>query len=56
MPHFYVTAEVDMTRAVQVREELNEGLADRGGKVSLNDLVVRACTMALLDHPQFHRS
>jgi pyruvate dehydrogenase E2 component (dihydrolipoamide acetyltransferase) len=56
VPHFYVTAEVDMTRAVQMRTELNEGLADRGGKISLNDLIVRACAMALLDHPQAHRS
>jgi len=56
VPHFYVTAEVDMTRAVQMRAELNEGLADRGGKISLNDLIVRACAMALLDHPQAHRS
>jgi pyruvate dehydrogenase E2 component (dihydrolipoamide acetyltransferase) len=45
-----------MTRAVQMRTELNEGLADRGGKISLNDLIVRACAMALLDHPQAHRS
>jgi pyruvate dehydrogenase E2 component (dihydrolipoyllysine-residue acetyltransferase) len=56
VPHFYVTAEVDMTRAVQMRAELNEGLADRGGRISLNDLIVRACAMALLDHPQAHRS
>jgi pyruvate dehydrogenase E2 component (dihydrolipoamide acetyltransferase) len=56
VPHFYVTAEVDMTRAVQMRAELNEGLADRGTRISLNDLIVRACAMALLDHPQAHRS
>jgi pyruvate dehydrogenase E2 component (dihydrolipoamide acetyltransferase) len=56
VPHFYVTAEVDMTRAVQMRAELNDGLAGRGGKISLNDLIVRACAMALIDHPQAHRS
>jgi pyruvate dehydrogenase E2 component (dihydrolipoamide acetyltransferase) len=56
VPHFYVTAEIDMTRAVQMRAELNEGLADRGARISLNDLIVRASAMALLDHPQAHRS
>ena len=56
VPHFYVTAEIDMTRAVQMRAELNEGLAGRGSKISLNDLIVRACAMALIDHPQAHRS
>jgi pyruvate dehydrogenase E2 component (dihydrolipoamide acetyltransferase) len=56
VPHFYVTAEVDMTRAMQMRAELNEGLADRDARISVNDLIVRACAMALLDHPQAHRS
>src|SRR5205823_3657175 len=51
-----LTTEVDMSRAVQMRAELNEGLGDRGGKISLNDLIIRACAMALVDHPQAHRS
>ena len=56
VPHFYVEAEIDMTRAMQLRAELNEGLAASGEKISVNDLIVRACAVSLLDHPQAHRS
>ena len=47
VPHFYVTSEIDMTRALALRKELNEALADSGEKVSVNDLIVRACAQAL---------
>jgi pyruvate dehydrogenase E2 component (dihydrolipoyllysine-residue acetyltransferase) len=56
VPHFYVEAEIDMTRAMQLRAELNDGLAASGEKISVNDLIVRACAVALLEHPQAHRS
>ena len=56
VPHFYVESEIDMTRALELRAELNAGLADRGEKISVNDLIVRACAMALIEHPQAHRS
>ena len=56
VPHFYVTSEIDMTRALELRAELNAALADSGEKVSVNDLIVRACAQALLQHPQAHRS
>ncbi len=56
VPHFYVSSEIDMTRALALRAELNEALADAGEKVSVNDLIVRACAQALVLHPQAHRS
>jgi pyruvate dehydrogenase E2 component (dihydrolipoamide acetyltransferase) len=56
VPHFYVSTEIDMTRALELRKELNEALADSGEKVSVNDLIVRACAQALVQHPQAHRS
>jgi pyruvate dehydrogenase E2 component (dihydrolipoamide acetyltransferase) len=56
VPHFYVTSEIDMTRALALRKELNEALADSGEKVSVNDLIVRASAQALALHPQAHRS
>jgi pyruvate dehydrogenase E2 component (dihydrolipoamide acetyltransferase) len=49
-----VESEIDMTRALELRKELNDGLD--GERVSVNDLIVRACAMALIDHPQAHRS
>jgi pyruvate dehydrogenase E2 component (dihydrolipoamide acetyltransferase) len=56
VPHFYVESEIDMTRALQLRAELNSGLADSGDKISVNDLIVRASALALMQHPQAHRS
>ncbi len=56
VPHFYVESEIDMTRAMELRAELNAGLADAGEKISVNDLIVRACAIALIEHPQAHRS
>ena len=56
VPHFYVESEIDMTRVMQLRAELNSGLADSGDKISVNDLIVRASALALLQHPQAHRS
>jgi pyruvate dehydrogenase E2 component (dihydrolipoamide acetyltransferase) len=54
VPHFYLQCEVDMGKALALREELNAELVDV--KITVNDLIVRACALALRDHPQFHRS
>jgi pyruvate dehydrogenase E2 component (dihydrolipoamide acetyltransferase) len=56
VPHFYLQCEIDMGKALALREELNAELADEGIKLTVNDLIVRACALALRDHPQFHRS
>ena len=56
VPHFYLQCEIDMGKALALREELNAELADGGVKLTVNDLIVRACALALRDHPQFHRS
>jgi pyruvate dehydrogenase E2 component (dihydrolipoamide acetyltransferase) len=56
VPHFYLDAEIDVGRALELRRELNEALADEGEKVSVNDLVVRAAALALIENPKFHRS
>ena len=48
-PHYYLIIEVDMTQAMQSRAHINE-LPDT--KVSFNDMVVKACAMALRKHPQ----
>ena len=56
VPHFYLDAEIDMGRALELREELNRALADSDEKISVNDLVVRAAALALIENPKFHRS
>jgi pyruvate dehydrogenase E2 component (dihydrolipoamide acetyltransferase) len=56
VPHFYLESEVDMTKAIELRREINRSLGDGGTKVSINDLIVKACAASLVEHPQFHRS
>jgi pyruvate dehydrogenase E2 component (dihydrolipoamide acetyltransferase) len=48
-PHFYLTATVDAEALFEFRAELNRQLAGRGDdlKVSLNDLIVKACAVLL---------
>jgi pyruvate dehydrogenase E2 component (dihydrolipoamide acetyltransferase) len=52
-PHYYLTIEVDMDNARASREQINQ-LPDT--KVSYNDMVVKACAMALKKHPQVNTS
>jgi pyruvate dehydrogenase E2 component (dihydrolipoamide acetyltransferase) len=54
VPHFYVSSEVAMDRAWELREELNA--LEGQPKISLNDLVIRACALALLEHPGVNAS
>jgi pyruvate dehydrogenase E2 component (dihydrolipoamide acetyltransferase) len=56
VPHFYLESEVDMTKAIELRREINRSLGEGGTKVSINDLIVKACAASLVEHPQFHRS
>jgi len=53
IPHFYVSSEVDMTKATEMRGDLNEVLST-DSRVSVNDLVVKACAMALQKFPKFN--
>jgi pyruvate dehydrogenase E2 component (dihydrolipoamide acetyltransferase) len=54
VPHFYVSSEVAMDRAWALREELNA--LEGQPKISVNDFVVRACALALLQHPGVNAS
>ena len=52
IPHFYVTVEVRMDEAEEVRRELKKS----GTPVSLNDMVVKAATMTLASFPRLNAS
>jgi pyruvate dehydrogenase E2 component (dihydrolipoyllysine-residue acetyltransferase) len=54
VPHFYVTSEVAMERAWELREQLNA--LEGQPKISVNDFVIRACALALLKHPGVNAS
>jgi len=50
-PHFYLTADIDMQKAVAARIQLNELALDREQqKVSFNDLVTKSCALALREN------
>ncbi|NGX58491.1 MAG: Dihydrolipoyllysine-residue acetyltransferase component of pyruvate dehydrogenase complex [Chlamydiae bacterium] len=47
IPHYYVSQEIDAEGLVSMREQLKEG----GIKLTYNDFIIRACALALRDHP-----
>ncbi|MBI5289891.1 MAG: 2-oxo acid dehydrogenase subunit E2 [Chloroflexi bacterium] len=69
-PHYYLLLDIDMTAALETRQQYNTALASgdialvgaRGGvpeppadtKVSINDMLVRAAALALRKHPEFN--
>jgi len=55
IPHFYVTTEVDMAAAADLRARLVETFGPEG-KVSYNDLIVRACALTLRAMPDVNSS
>lgn len=50
-PHYYLSIKVDMDNAIASRKQIN---AIPDTKVSFNDMVVKACAMALRKHPQIN--
>jgi len=52
-PHYYLTLDIDMTPAMAFREQFNASATDEQ-RVSINDLVVKACAIALERHPKFN--
>ena len=52
-PHFYLTIEIDMDNAIAARTSIN---AQGDVKISFNDFVVKASSMALRKHPAINSS
>lgn len=52
-PHYYLLARIDMTEAVRFRAHLNEALGGET-RVSINDIIVRACAIALRAFPDLN--
>ncbi len=53
-PHFYLTIELDMDRAIAVRESINALIKPE--KISFNDMVIKAAAVALKQHPKVNSS
>lgn len=56
IPHYQVTINASMDRLLALREQLNEQLAAQGVKLSVNDFLVRACALAMHQHPFINAS
>ena len=52
-PHFYVASDIDMTKAMAMRRDVNDQL-DADVRVSVNDLIVKASAVAIGRHPKFN--
>ena len=53
-PHFYVTSDIDMTSAMETRQQLNQAAGEGGVRITVNDLIVKACAEALKIHPKMN--
>lgn len=54
IPHFFLTSEIDMGRALDLRAELNARL--QSGKIGVNDLLIKVTAEALARHPEINAS
>jgi pyruvate dehydrogenase E2 component (dihydrolipoamide acetyltransferase) len=52
-PHYYETIDIDMQHVFAARKKLNDA---SDVKISFNDIIVKACAMALRRHPQINSS
>lgn len=56
IPHYQVTVSARMDALLTLREELNDQLSTQGVKLSVNDFLVRACAIAMHQHPFINSS
>lgn len=54
VPHFFLTSQIDMDRAADMRRAINELNPDL--KLSINDIIIKVAAAALIQHPQVNAS
>ena len=52
IPHIYLTVDVQLDALLKLRGELNRGLEARGVKLSVNDMLIKALAVALIEVPE----
>jgi pyruvate dehydrogenase E2 component (dihydrolipoamide acetyltransferase) len=52
IPHIYLTLDCQLDKLLKLRSELNTGLANRGVKLSVNDMLIKALALALIEVPE----
>jgi pyruvate dehydrogenase E2 component (dihydrolipoamide acetyltransferase) len=56
VPHFYLTVEFEIDALLAARAAINEVAKKKDARVSVNDMVIKACAKALRDHPECNAS
>jgi pyruvate dehydrogenase E2 component (dihydrolipoamide acetyltransferase) len=56
VPHFYLTVDFEIDALLTARAAINEVARKKDAKVSVNDMVIKACAKALRDHPDCNAS
>ncbi len=56
VPHFYLTVEFEIDALLKARQAINDVARKMGTKVSVNDMLIKACAKALRDHPECNAS
>ncbi|WP_428682366.1 pyruvate dehydrogenase complex dihydrolipoamide acetyltransferase [Reyranella sp.] len=56
VPHFYLTVDFEIDALLTARTAINAVVEKKGTKVSVNDMVIKACAKALRDHPECNAS
>ena len=56
VPHFYLTVDFEIDALLAARQAINAVAAKKDAKVSVNDMVIKACAKALRDHPECNAS
>jgi pyruvate dehydrogenase E2 component (dihydrolipoamide acetyltransferase) len=54
IPHFYIEAEIEMSSALKLVDELNSAREDGDARVTVTALLVRSCAQALREHPRLN--
>ncbi|HEY9285165.1 MAG TPA: dihydrolipoamide acetyltransferase family protein, partial [Pyrinomonadaceae bacterium] len=54
VPHFFLTTEIEMDNAAELRRKINE--LDTENKASVNDIIIKVAAAALIQHPQVNAS
>ena len=52
IPHIYLTVDIRLDALLKLRGELNAGLANRGVKLSVNDMLIKALALSLIEVPE----
>src|SRR5712671_307160 len=56
VPHFYLTVDLEIDALLAARQAINAVAEKKGTKVSVNDMVIKACAKALRDHAECNAS